>query len=134
MKFERDKEMRVLSNLICTAIGLWLSYAAVLDISGLQSSAWVAYVAGVVVLGLSFWTRTRDFARWPGMTNIVAAIVAILGVALFHGGFLNNTVAFWAIFFSGNVISVLALWAAIYRGGVVSRPHSGVASQEIKSL
>ncbi|SCC94501.1 membrane hypothetical protein [Thiomonas sp. X19] len=126
--------MRVLSNLICTAIGLWLSYAAVLDISGLQSSAWVAYVAGVVVLGLSFWTRTRDFARWPGMTNIVAAIVAILGVALFHGGFLNNTVAFWAIFFSGNVISVLALWAAIYRGGVVSRPHSGVATQEIKSL
>ena len=112
--------MRVLFNLICTAIGLWLSYAAVLDIGSLQSSAWLAYVAAVIVLGLSIWTRTRDFARWPGMTNIVAAVVAILGVALFRIGFLNGTVAFWALFFAGNVISVLALWAAIYRAGVVT--------------
>lgn len=122
--------MRILFNLICTAIGLWLSYAAVLDIGSLQNSAWVAYVAAIIVLGLSIWTRTRDFARWPGMTNIVAAIVAILGVALFRIGFLNGTVAFWALFFAGNVISVLALWAAIYRGGVVTQTDSSAAHLE----
>ncbi len=107
--------MGAISNLVATALGLWLSYAAVLDLGRLRDGAWDVYAAAVVAVVLGLLSRRRDFARWPGSTEVVAAVVAIATLALFHAGVLNGLVAFWLVFFAGNVISVLALWAALYR-------------------
>lgn len=107
--------MGAISNLVATLLGLWLSYAAVLDLSQLRDGAWGLYAAAVVTIALGLLSRRRDFARWPGTTEIVAAAAAIGALALFQAGVLNQMVVFWLVFFSGNVISVLALWAALYR-------------------
>ena len=107
--------MGAISNLVATALGLWPSYAAVLDLGRLRDGAWDVYAAAVVAVVLGLLSRRRDFARWPGSTEIVAALAAIATLALFHAGVLNGLVAFWLVFFAGNVISVLALWAALYR-------------------
>ncbi|MDD4887761.1 MAG: hypothetical protein PHO64_12710 [Thiomonas sp.] len=107
--------MSIISNLLATLLGLWMSYAAVLDLSRLRDGAWDVYAAAAIAIVLGLLSRQRDFARWPGTTEIVAALVAIATLALFHTGVLNGLVAFWLVFFAGNVISVLAFWAALYR-------------------
>ena len=107
--------MGVISNLLATALGLWLSYAAVLDLGRLQGNAWSAYASAAVVIALGLLSRRRDFAPWPGSTEVISALAATAALLLFQGGVLNQLVAFWIVFFAGNVISVLALWAALYR-------------------
>ncbi len=107
--------MGAISNLVATVLGLWLSYAAVLDLPRMRDGAWDVYGAAVIAIALGLLSRRRDFARWPGTTEIVAGVVAIGTLSLFHAGVLNHQVAFWLVFFAGNVISVLALWAALYR-------------------
>ncbi len=104
----------MISNLASTALGVWLSYAAILDLKRLRDGAWDAYAAAVVTIVLALLSRRRDFARWPGTTEIVAASIALAALALFHAGMLDELVAFWLVFFAGNVISILALWAALY--------------------
>lgn len=107
--------MGAISNGLATLIGLWLSYAAVLDLGRLRGAAWTVYLAALAAAALALLARRGDFARWPGTTELVAAGVAAATLALFQAGVLNHLVAFWLVFFSGNVISVLALWAALYR-------------------
>lgn len=106
--------MRVLTNLLATAIGLWLSYAAVLNFSSLETASWLTYGAAIVVIGLGMWSRTRDFASWPGLTAAAAGLAVIIGFGVYQAGIFNHLATFWILFFAGNIIAVLSLWAAIY--------------------
>lgn len=106
--------MRVLSNLLATMIGLWLSYAAVLNFTSLETASWLTYGAAIVVIGLGLWSRTRDFALWPGLTTAAAGLAVIVGFGVYQAEIFNRLATFWILFFAGNIIAVLSLWAAIY--------------------
>lgn len=112
--------MRILINLIATAIGLWLSYAAVLNFSSLESAAWTTYLAAAVVIALGAYARTQDFAAWPGTSSALAGLALAAGFAMHQAGLIDRLASFWVIFFAGNVISVVSLWAALYPPGSAS--------------
>ena len=111
-------------NLIATLIGIWLSYAAVLDFSRVETSRWLVYAAAAVVIVLAWWSRRRDFAKWPGTSSMTASLVLIAAIGMGQLGLLSHLALFWVVFFSGNVVAVLSFWAAIYRPKRMPAPRA----------
>ena len=122
--------MRILINLLATAIGLWLSYAAVLNFSSLESSAWLTYAATAAVIILGLLARPKDFAPWPGTSSAIAGAVLAVGFAMHQAGLIDTLASFWVIFFAGNVISVMSLWAAIYKPSHNPKASDGPVTHE----
>ena len=111
-------------NLIATLICIWLSYAAVLDFSRVETSRWLVYAAAAVVIVLAWWSRRRDFAKWPGTSSMTASLVLIAAIGMGQLGLLSHLALFWVVFFSGNVVAVLSFWAAIYRPKRMPAPQA----------
>lgn len=111
-------------NLIATFIGIWLSYAAVLDFSRVETSRWLVYAAAAAVIALAWWSRRRDFAKWPGTSSMAASLALIAAIGMGQFGLLSHLALFWVVFFSGNVVAVLSFWAAIYRPKQMAAPQA----------
>jgi hypothetical protein len=103
----------MIPNLINTAIGIWLVYAAVLNPSEIAGRVSVM-VSGVVVLALAIWAYRDDYLKWPALTT------GVLGAAFaVYAGFLpsdsSGFVTFWMALFLGIALAVVSLWSALYR-------------------
>ena len=103
----------MIPNLINTAIGVWLVYAAVLNPTELGERFEIV-ASGIVVLVLAIWAYQADYLKWPATT--VGALGA--GLSLYAGIKLSEPsgiVTFWVALFVGIAVAVVSLWSALYR-------------------
>jgi hypothetical protein len=103
----------MIPNLINTAIGIWLVYAAVLNPAELGGRLAVL-ISGVVVFALAIWAYQADYLKWPATT--AGALGA--GLALYAGFQLSEPsgfVTFWVALFVGIAVAIVSLWSALYR-------------------
>jgi hypothetical protein len=103
----------MIPNLVNTAIGIWLVYAAVLNPGEIAGRVSVL-VSGVVVLVLAIWAYQDDYLKWPALT--AGALGAAFAV---YAGLLpsdsSGFVTFWIALFLGSALAVVSLWSALYR-------------------
>jgi uncharacterized membrane protein HdeD (DUF308 family) len=113
----------MIPNLINTAIGIWLVYAAVLNPTEIAGRVSVL-VSGVVVLALAIWAYQDDYLKWPALTS------GVLGAAFaVYAGLLpsdsSDFVTFWIALFFGSALAVVSLWNALYRQPSAAEYSSG---------
>ena len=104
----------MVASLLNTLLGLWLVYAAVLDLALLEGSAWPLALAALALVALGLWAYSSDYLKWPGITNAVVGVV-LLVLLLSGARVLSHALTFWAAFWSGNIAGVLSLWSVLYR-------------------
>ena len=101
-------------NVLTTALGLLLVYAAVLQPGLAARHPWLHVAAAVAILLLALWARRSDVVRWMSAVNAALAI-ALLALGLANWWItLPRLLTFWGVFWIGLVVAVLALWAALY--------------------
>ncbi|MGH7813182.1 MAG: hypothetical protein ACREQI_04175 [Candidatus Binataceae bacterium] len=103
----------MIPNLINTAIGLWLVYAAVLNPAEIGGAA-VVVASGVVVFVVAIWAYQADYLKWPATTTgaLGAGLAVYAGFRLFEP---SGFITFWIVLFAGVTIAIVSLWSAIYR-------------------
>lgn len=103
----------MIANLINTALGVALTYVAVLQPTLATRHAWLILVASVIVLAAAAWARRSDYHPWQNNMNLVlgVALAAVAVVMMTH----IWPVPVWTIFWIGICVAVLALWAALHR-------------------
>jgi hypothetical protein len=103
----------MIPNLINTAIGLWLVYAAVLNPAEIGGRA-VVLACGVVVFGVAIWAYRADYLKWPSTTaGILGASLAVYAAVEASGT--SGFITFWVGLFVGIAMAVVSLWSALYR-------------------
>lgn len=105
----------MIANLLNTLLGLWLTYAAVLDPSWAGANAWKLPLAGVIVIVLALWARASDFQKWQSSANVVLGVLLLVLAAFHWRGAASPLVVFWGMLWPGVLVAILALWAALYR-------------------
>ncbi len=103
----------MIPNLINTAIGIWLVYAAVLNPSELGARMAV-FASGIVIFLLAIWAYQGDYLKWPSVTAALlgAAFAIYAGVRLFGE---QGLVTFWVALFIGIAIAIVSFWSVLYR-------------------
>lgn len=103
----------MIPNLINTAIGIWLVYAAVLNPAELGGRLAVL-ASGIAVLVLAIWAYQADYLKWPATTAgaLGAGLAVYAGIQLSES---SGFVTFWIALFVGIAVAVASLWSALYR-------------------
>ncbi len=103
----------MIPNLINTAIGIWLVYAAVLNPAELGGRLAVL-ASGIAVFAFAIWAYLVDYLKWPATTvsTLGAALALYAGIKLSEP---SGFVTFWVALFVGVAVAVVSLWSALYR-------------------
>lgn len=104
----------MIASAVNTLLGLWLVYAAVLDLRLLENGPWVLGISALALTALAIWACVSDYLKWPGITGIVIG-VGLLIFAVSGAHTLSHSLTFWIAFWSGIVVGVLSLWSVFYR-------------------
>ncbi len=105
----------MIPNLLATAIGLWLSYAAIFPGGAAAGGDGPIALAAVAIIALALWARRTDAAPWQSTTSIVTASLLVLFIAAHQFLWISATLSFWCILWAGLIPATVSLWSALYR-------------------